>query len=283
MAKIKLNEKALRGNALGEIVLLLNDSAKHLSSIINKLEGCFVLSIETSEPIVDPFLAKSFVATFESDSTITQCLSIDAQKRLKTYVSSECDRMANSFEARLRPFCEKMNISLEGRFPKYFLSGFLEVIVEQTKGICRIGGKTIKSLMLESIAPAILEALKSEAERPFEAASFGKDLHEAYERVIKLKELNRGQPAQVLDVFRELVFVKQSSSFQKNPIKANYDEYVKEYFARDLARISASSSYVGGKRLELMPTAFPHEDGLPIRIGENVRYVGRLAFNEASS
>jgi len=282
MAKVKLNEKALRDNTLGEIILLLNESAKYLSSTSKKLEECFVLSIETTEPIVDPFLTRTLIVALESDSTITQYLSVDMWSRLKTYVSSECERIANTFETRLRPFCEKKDIALEGRFPKYFLSGFLEVSVDQAKGTCRIGGKQIKSLMLESIAPTILDTLKSEAERPFGITLFLKELYEAYERVIRLQGLSMGQPVQVLDIFRELVFVKQSLNFKKNPIRSNLIEYSREYFARDLARVSAASPSVTSKRLELMPTAFPHEDGLPIRIGENVRYVGRLVFNEAT-
>jgi hypothetical protein len=92
-----------------------------------------------------------------------------------------------------------------------------------------------------------------------------------------------GQPAQVLDVFRELVFIKQSPNFGKNPIKSNFKDYTVGFFSRDLARVSTISSNISGKRLELMPTAFPHEDGLPIRIGESVRYAGRLTFTEVTA
>jgi len=162
------------------------------------------------------------------------------------------------------------------------LAGFLDVIVEQTRGICKIGGKSIKSLMLESIAPSILETLKSESERPFEVGSFLKELFVAYERVIRLKEMNMGQPAQVLDVFHELVFIKQSSSFDMTPVKSNFRDYTKEFFSRDLARAAATNSTMVGRRLELMPTAFPREEGLPIRMGDSIRYAGRIAFNEVS-
>jgi len=280
MAKVKLTDKTLKDNPLGEVILQIRGLAKHLSSVSKYLEGCFVTSLETSEPIVDPFLAKTLVSVLESDPAIIQFLNTEALSRLKMYVAPECERVANSFEARLRPFCEKNNISLEGRFPTYFLAGFLEVSVEHAKGICRIGGKTTKSLMLESIAPTILETLKNEAERPFDTALFLKELYEAYERVTRIKGLSTGQPAQILDVFRELVFVKQSPTFGKNPVKSNFKDYTREFFARDLARVSGMITTTSGKRLELMPTAFPHEDGLLIRIGEGTRYAGRLAFNE---
>jgi len=280
MAKVKLTDKTLEGNPLGEAILQIQNLTKRLTSLSKKLEGCFVSSLETSEPIVDPFIARALLSNLESDPLTLQYLDAETLSRLKAYVASECKTVANSFEARLRPFCEKNSISLEGRFPTYFLAGFLEVSVEHAKEICRIGGKTTKSLMLESIAPTILETLKNEAERPFDTALFLKELYEAYERVTRIKELSTGQPAQILDVFRELVFVKQSPTFGKNPVKSNFKDYTREFFARDLARVSGMITTTSGKRLELMPTAFPHEDGLLIRIGEGTRYAGRLAFNE---
>jgi len=282
LAKLKLPDKVLKDNPLGETILALRGSAKRLSSMVSSFENCFVASIDTSDPIVDPFLAKTVVQTLESDPTNAQYLNIETLSLLKLHISSECDRVGNTFEARLRPFCERNQISLEGRFPTYLLAGFLDVTVEQTKGICKIGGKPIKSLMLESIAPSILATLKDEAERTFEIGSFLKELFEAYERVIRLKGMNMGQPAQVLDVFRELVFIKQLPSFNKTPVKLNFTDYTKEFFSRDLARVSGISSTTGGKRLELMPTAFPHEEGLPIRMGDSIRYAGRITFNEVT-
>jgi hypothetical protein len=44
----------------------------------------------------------------------------------------------------------------------------------------------------------------------------------------------------------------------------------------------SKNSTMGGKRLELMPTAFPHEEGLPIRMGDSIRYAGRITFNEVT-
>ena len=282
MVKVKLTDKIPKDNPIGELILQIRDIAKHLNSLSKRFESCFVSSLETSEPMIDPFLAKVFLSELESEPLTLRHLDSQTLSQLKAFIATECNTVANSFEARLHRLCEKNNISLEGRFPSYVLAGFLQVIVEQAKGICRVGGKTIKSLMLESIAPTILESLKSEAERPFEISSFLQELYKAYERVIKLKGLNIGQPAQILDVFSELVLVKQSPTFRKTPIKSNFLEYTRELFSHDLARVSAvGSNVINGKRLELMPTAFPHEDGLPIRMGESVRYAGRLAFTEA--
>jgi len=284
MAKVKLTNKTLEGNPLGEAILQIQDLTKRLSSLRRKLEGCFVNSLETSELIIDPFLAKAFLTDLESDPLTPQYLDTETLSRLKAYVASECKTVANSFEARLRPFCEKSNISLEGRFPTYVLAGFLQVSAEQAKGICRVGGKTTKSLMLESIAPTILDDLKSEAERPFEISAFLKELYEAYERVINLEGINVGQPAQILDVFSELIIVKQSPTFKKTPIKSHFQDYTRELFSRDLAKVSAAGPrVVNGKRLELMSTAFPDKDGIPIRRGESMRFAGRIAFTEGDT
>ena len=283
MPKSRLNQKALRGNNLGEVVLLLSDSAGAMSAWSRRLARCYVNSLDTGEPVVDPFMARPLISTLVSDSTIARYLDDDLRVRLKADLLSQCEMMANSFDARLRPFCEDRGISLEGRFPRYVLSGFLELTVEQSKGTCAVGGRAIKSLMLESIAPALFETLQAEADRPFDESSFRSDLYEAYQRATRLGGLDLGRPVSVLDVFRELVFVRQPSSFRKNPTKRNYSEYVKEHFSRDLARIASIGTYPGAVRLQLLPTAFPHEEGLPIRIEGSVRYVGRLAFAEVTT
>jgi len=281
MAKVKLTNKTLEGNPLGEAILQIQDLTKRLTSLSKKLEGCFVSSLETSEPIVDPFIARALLSNLESDPLTLQYLDAETLSRLKAYVASECKTVANSFEARFRPFCEKNNISLEGRFPTYILAGFLQVGVEQAKGICRVGGKITNSLMLESIVPTILDDLKSESERPFEISAFLKELYEAYERVIKLKGINVGQPAQILDVFSELILVKQSPIFKKTPIKSNFQDYTRELFSRDLAKVSAAGpKVVNVRRLELMSTAFPDKDGIPIRRGGSMRFAGRIAFTD---
>ena len=281
MAKVKLTNKTLEGNPLGEAILQIQDITKRLTSLSKKLEGCFVSSLETSQPIIDPFIARALLSNLESDPLTLQYFDAETLSRLKSYVTSECKIVANSFEVRFRPFCEKINISFEGRFPTYVLAGFLQVSVEQAKGICRVGDKTTKSLMLESIAPTILDDLKSEAERPFEISVFLKELYEAYDRVINLKGINVGQPAQILDVFSELILVKQSPTFKKTPIKSHFQDYTRELFSRDLAKVSAAGPrVVNGNRLELMSTAFPDRDGIPIRRGESVRFAGRIVFTE---
>ncbi|MBA7558691.1 hypothetical protein ES708_00298 [subsurface metagenome] len=281
MAKVKLTNKTLEGNPLGEAILQIQDLTKRLTSLSKKLEGCFVSSLETSQPIIDPFIARALLSNLESDPLTLQYFDAETLSRLKSYVTSECKIVANSFEVRFRPFCEKINISFEGRFPTYVLAGFLQVSVEQAKGICRVGDKTTKSLMLESIAPTILDDLKSEAERPFEISVFLKELYEAYDRVINLKGINVGQPAQILDVFSELILVKQSPTFKKTPIKSHFQDYTRELFSRDLAKVSAAGPrVVNGNRLELMSTAFPDRDGIPIRRGESVRFAGRIVFTE---
>ena len=284
MARVKLTDKGLKDDPVGGVILQIRGLARQMSSTSKRLEACFVTSLETSEPIVDPFLVKAILSELESQALTLPYLDSQTLSRLQTFITKECSIAANSFELQLRRLCEENRISLEGRFPNYVLAGFLQVVVEQAKETCRVDVKTINSLMLESIAPTILDMLSSEAERPFEVLSFLKELRGAYERSIRLKGLNMGQPVQILDVFSELVFVKQSAAFRRTPTTSRFREYTREYFSRDLARVSAAGSSVSdGKRLELMPTAFPHEDGLPIRTGEKVRYAGSLAFTMVST
>ena len=283
MARTRLDEKTLRDNPVGELILQLIDSVRTQSALRKNLEECFVTSLDRQEPVLDPFRARTLISAVEADAVVCRLLALDARSQLKAHINSECIRLANSFEARLRSFCNQRQIDVQGRFPKYLLSGFLEVSVDEAKHVCKIDGKKVMSLMLESIAPTILEVLSQEEARPFDVGSFGMELYEAYERVLRIRGLGKGEPVQILGVFREIVFVKQTASFYRNPTKRNYSEYSRENFARDLARFCQVDPVAGRKRLQLMPTAFAQRDGLPIRTGSTMRYIGSLAFSEVSS
>src|SRR6266542_1676675 len=141
--------------------------------------------------------------------------------------------------------------------------------------------KHVDTLLLDSLAPTILAAVKEESQRSFDKAKFIGDLYHAYTRALALAKTSAGSAVPVKDVFFELVMVKQSPKFAKAPSKSNFQEYPKEFFLRDLAKLAASGSLAtrSGKRLVLAPSAFS-ADAFPILEANAVRYIGRIAFTD---
>lgn len=282
MTELKLNEKMLKSTPLGEIIIKARELSKLWSSVGTKLAKCYIVNSNENKLLVDPFLARRVLSDIESDPVISKALGTELLAEIKNNIDGQCKNLEGSFEANLREYCNKHNISIDGRFPKFILEGFLQVVAVQTKGTVKVSTKEIKSLLIEAISLVIVEALDEEAKRVFSASSFLDELYGAYERTVLLERSTSGNPVAIKDLFNELVFVKQPEKFKTNPSKSNYYEYTTEFFLRDLAKLMKSgSNIVKGKRLELVPTSLT-DQAFPLLIDGSVRYIGRIAFTEVS-
>jgi len=265
-----------------EVLSQARRQAHAWTDFMKNFEGCFVQSIGGSQAIPDPFRIEHVLSSAERNGTINHSLDPATTSRLKAWISQQRAAIEQSFEARLRAFSESNNTKVDGRFPSYLLSGFLRVQVNPAKGACDIGDKHFDTLLLDSLAPTILAAVKEESQRSFDKAKFIGDLYHAYTRALALAKTSAGSAVPVKDVFFELVMVKQSPKFAKAPSKSNFQEYPKEFFLRDLAKLAASGSLAtrSGKRLVLAPSAFS-ADAFPILEANAVRYIGRIAFTDS--
>ena len=194
-------------------------------------------------------------------------------------METERTAVAASFEQRLRSFCGRENITIEGRFPSFILAGFLPIEASLAKEECYVDGERTRSLLFDSIAPKVLTAIKQDSDRPFDSMRFLDELYQASVRAVAAHGPGGTAMSPIAHVFRELVFVKQQPSFFRNPNKKNFTEYSVAMFARDIARVLSSGrvNTSNGHRLDLGP-ASSSNDGIPVMQDGAIRIFGRLGF-----
>jgi hypothetical protein len=95
-------------------------------------------------------------------------------------------------------------------------------------------------LDVEKVVAAYQKARKEICERKVDHQELLAELFEAYVRVVKLQDKTMGARASIVDVFRELVIVRQPLGFRKDPNKGRFVDYPKTHFAYDMLQLRQS-------------------------------------------
>lgn len=99
-------------------------------------------------------------------------------------------------------------------------------------------------LDVEKVVTAYQKARKEICERKVDQQELLAELFEAYVRVVKLQDKPMGFRTGIVDVFRELVIVRQPLGFRKDPNKGRFVDYPKTHFAYDMLQLRQSKKMV---------------------------------------
>ncbi len=99
-------------------------------------------------------------------------------------------------------------------------------------------------LDVEKVVTAYQKARKEICERKVDHQELLAELFEAYVRVVKLQDKAMGFRASIVDVFRELVIVRQPLGFRRDPNKGRFVDYPKTHFAYDMLQLRQSKKMV---------------------------------------
>ncbi len=266
---------------IGPLLARSYELAKVWSEFNNELEACFIKGGTETNGVLDPFCVRRVLFSLENRPTIMGNIDQSVLTKIRTWTVDQCKFVEQTFESQLKQFCDINNIRLDGHFPSYMLNGFLRLRVNAAKGSCDIGGQQIDTMFVDSFSSILLTLIKEERQRPFEKAKFIEELYSAYNRAILISKMAAGTALPVKDVFMELVMIKQPSKFARAPSRINFQDYSREFFLRDLAKLVGAGSLAtsSGKRLILAPTAFS-ADAFPIIEPNGIRYIGRIAFSD---
>ena len=230
--------------------------------------------------MVDPFQLETVLKDVQQSAIATLPSAEKSLDSLRQWAVTEKARSAAAFDPRLRAFCKTQSYRLDGGYPSYIIEGFLTVRAHDTKREIKVGSSSFRTMMLDTIAPAIREQVADERARKFDASEFIERLFQAYERCLLLERSSIGSPIPVRKVYQELVLILQPEGFLRSASKALFKEYSVELFARDLAKLMESGNCrtSGGKWLSDRPTSFA-ADGIPILQNGQVRIVGKIVFS----
>ncbi len=99
-------------------------------------------------------------------------------------------------------------------------------------------------LDVEKVVTAYQKARREICERKVDHQELLAELYEAYVRVVKLQDKTLGARVSIVDVFRELVIVRQPLGFRKDPNKGRFVDYPKTHFAYDMLQLRQSKKMV---------------------------------------
>jgi hypothetical protein len=245
------------------------------------IESCFVAVGHPPKFVLDPFALLRTVA----DARTKPVVLAEVGESLLSEAEGEAHEMAKSairtFDGDLREFCDRERVSVAGRFPIYVLGGFLRLRLDIHEGTSRVGTKKVKSLLAARVWLTVVAELKKEDRRIITPEDFLASCEVAYSQAIAARDAKVGASIHVRDLFRELRLAREKVSPTAGFKPKRPPKYTEEHFKRDLARLIAAGRFVSkrGAKMELMPTAFS-KDGIPVTVGEGVRYIGRVSFGE---
>lgn len=266
---------------LGPLALKVLERSKVWSLLAKQVENCFVFTSPPQNVQPDPFKVALLLPQLQSHFKSTTDPADADMSALQAWTDQECRRAIAEFEAALQKLCQAEKLQIEGRFPRFILAGFLEITVQDKQPVCKIGGVSLNTLNLSTVAPAILQRISQDSARKFDPKLFLDQLYKAYQRTALNGRIPEGEPVLAKQILPEIAFIKQSLAFLKSPSKAAFVDYTLEHFARDLARVLKDGSVYtsNGKRLHLTPVS-NSSDGVPVMIDGAYRYIGRLTFLE---
>lgn len=109
-------------------------------------------------------------------------------------------------------------------------------VVEITFSRQPVTDKKIK-LDVAQVVNAYERAWRDICERNTDYGQLLEDLSAVYERLTKLSSKPLGYRANVVDMYRELILVRQPAGFRKTPSKNSFKDYPKTHFAYDMLQL----------------------------------------------
>ncbi len=149
-----------------------------------------------------------------------------------------------TFARDLREAFQEIGVKLDGP-PDTFLAELFVIKPDLRKKQVTItfsrqpAAKPVK-LDVEKVVSEYQKARKEICERKVDYQELLAELFEAYVRVVKLQDKPMGFRTGIVDVFRELVIVRQPLGFRRDPNKGRFVDYPKTHFAYDMLQLRQS-------------------------------------------
>lgn len=146
------------------------------------------------------------------------------------------------FNRDIRQVFESHNIALKVADNRLFTE-FLAIEIDKSAGSANIkfGHDKLNEKPLpldpQRIFSAYKNAEKSLVERKIDHSKLLELLYKACQRVVSSAGRTQEAHANIVDCYLELVWLKQSDSFRRNPSKNSFVDYPRPYFAFDLLQL----------------------------------------------
>jgi hypothetical protein len=171
-----------------------------------------------------------------------------ALEQLDEIARKELDNAAFTFKRDLQAAFAEKNLSLEAPSRDRFYAEPFQIDVDARGGAVDImyghDAMNAKPIPLDParVLAAYAAARKALVERKSNLPELLKRIFEAYRRLIAVQGKNLGERIGVIDLYRELVWLRQSEKFRSAPAKSSFTEYPRAHFAYDVRQLQATNT-----------------------------------------
>lgn len=246
-----------------ELATELSETRKSLNAEITIRRGV-VKPIENAlRALKDPH--KNAVALHEATAALQSGLAAAPVPESFSATVAELRKLADeqvselefTFARDLRAAFQEKGVTLEGSPSALVADIFLmqpdmrKKKVEITFSRQPVTLKTVK-LDVGAVIAAYERAQKEICGRNVDEAGFLADLFETYQRLLKLGGHQVGFRTGIVDLYAELVWVRQPQGFRRTLAKANFTDYPKSHFLYDIFKLRQGNMTVhNGHQLNL--------------------------------
>lgn len=144
--------------------------------------------------------------------------------------------LGDEFGQKLRAALQELGVAIGGRPPKFEIGRFeLDANFARRACVLRYGKDIVAphvSITVEATVKAYQAAAKAIQGRNVEGAAWLAQLHDAYQTVRRKREIG-GSRVNIVEIYLELVILRQSRAFAVEPSKRTFSDYSRAQFIYD--------------------------------------------------
>ena len=242
MANSEMNEMSAR---LLEFKAQISSKARGYAAALRALESIIKALKDPSKNAVA--LSNAVAALKGSMSGLPAANEYEeVASALDEAAKNELEKASFFFAKDLRAAFATEGIALKGDPPRFYADPIaIEVDASRAKVHLKYGRETLnaKPIAMETVGvvAAFAKAKKSLAGRKVSQREMLDLLFEAYRRVLLHSTGQMGDRVNIVDCYRELVWLKQSAAFRREPSKNSFFEYPRAYFGYDILQLRKSN------------------------------------------
>jgi len=223
-----------------DIVSALQKQHQQITKQYNSWDKCWKnIRVEIQKDAPDYATLKHYLSqleawgdSFPKDRENFNTLQSQVDQKYRNYISK--------YTGQIKNWCEANNLSLTGEFPEYTIDGLLDIKIDPNENIAYINKKSKKNISIQNIGNIILQENKSLWEKPYNAKEVFNALRSAYNTVCNQKNIQVGEYAPILEVFRTMAKTKK--------------KYTLPNFSADISQLLESGFFEDDKYIfELSP------------------------------
>ena len=168
--------------------------------------------------------------------TSQEAAILDVIPELKSELDLAQRALGDEFGQKLRAALAEIGVSIGGRPPKFEIGRYeLDANFARRAAVLRYGKDVVAphvSITVEATVKAYQAAIKAIQGRKVDGAEWMAQLHDAYQSVRRKREIG-GNRVNIVDVYVELVILRQGRSFAVEPSKRTFSDYSRAQFIYD--------------------------------------------------